>query len=163
MPVDPNRVWRERARPRSARGSGRHCLRSMAAASGDNGDQADTQRDAERDRVESHRSPPPLLDQREKLEHRQIHRDHDSADHGSDADHEDWLDDRGERLNARVDLVLVEIGDLAEHLVELTGLLTDLDHLTDHRREDGILGERLAHWHALLYSLHDPTPRLFGD
>ena len=39
-----------------------------------------------------------------------------------------------------VDLVLVEVRDLAEHLVELAGLLADLDHLADHRREDRVLG-----------------------
>src|SRR6185437_16946372 len=72
-----------------------------------------------------------LLDQREELEHREVHRDDDGSHHGSHADHEQRLDDRRERLDARVDLVLVEVGDLAEHLVELSRLLTDLHHLAD--------------------------------
>src|SRR5687767_458478 len=60
-----------------------------------------------------------LFDQREQLEHRQVHGDHDRPDHDPDADHQDRLDDRGQRLDACVDLVLVEVGDLAQHLVEL--------------------------------------------
>ena len=71
------------------------------------------------------------------LEHRQVHGDDDDADHEADADHHDRLDDRGQRLDRRVDLVLVEVRDLGEHLLELTGLLADLHHLRDHRREDG--------------------------
>jgi hypothetical protein len=36
------------------------------------------------------------VDELEHLEHRQVHRDHDHADHRADADHQDGLDDRGQ-------------------------------------------------------------------
>src|SRR5262245_20873906 len=58
----------------------------------------------------------PLLDEREHLEHREVHRDQDDPDHDSDADHHQRLDDRGERLDRRVDLVLVEVRDLRQHV-----------------------------------------------
>src|SRR5438477_2929696 len=64
--------------------------------------------------------PEPLLDQRQQPEHRQVHRDDDHADHEAYADHHDRLDDRGQRRDRRVDLVLVEVGDLAEHLLQLS-------------------------------------------
>src|SRR3954447_25243546 len=84
-----------------------------------------------------------LFDQAEHLEHRQVHRDHDDADHEPNQDHHQRLDDRRQRLDRRVDLVLVEVGDLAEHLLELSGLLADLHHLAHHRREDRVVDERL--------------------
>src|SRR5207253_8798505 len=87
--------------------------------------------------------PEPLLDQRQQPEHRQVHRDDDHADHEAYAVHHDRLDDRGQRRDRRVDLVLVEVGDLAEHLLQLSRLLADLDHLADHRREDLVLDQRL--------------------
>ena len=41
-----------------------------------------------------------------------------------------------------VDLVVVEVGDLVEHLVHGAGGLADADHLHHHGREDLGLGER---------------------
>src|SRR5437764_12065307 len=64
-----------------------------------------------------------LFDEREHLEHRQVHRDDDHADHHADEDHHDRLHDRRQGLDRRVDLVLVEVRDLAEHLLELARLL----------------------------------------
>src|SRR5439155_151736 len=46
--------------------------------------------------------------------------------------------------------VLVEVRDLGEHLLELSCLLADLDHLADHRREDRVLDQRLRDRHALV-------------
>src|SRR5947207_371646 len=105
----------------------------------------------------------PLLDEREQLEHRQVHRDHDRPNHDAYADHQDRLDDGRERLDARVDLVLVEVGDLAEHSVELARLLADLHHLPDHRREDRVLLQRLADRHTLVDARADPCERLLDD
>src|SRR5581483_6638324 len=107
-----------------------------------------TRRTAGRARASGNRS---LLDEREHLEHRQVHGDDDHADHEADADHHDRLDDARERLDRRVDFFLVEVGDLPEHLVELSGLLADLDHLRHHRREDGVLDERLRDRHAFVH------------
>jgi hypothetical protein len=53
-----------------------------------------------------------LLDELEQLEHRQVHRDDDHADHRAHGDHHQGLDDRGQRADRGVDLVLVEVRDL---------------------------------------------------
>src|SRR5256885_3270803 len=47
------------------------------------------------------------------------------SDHAADEDHHQRLDDRRQRVDRRVDLVLVEVRDLPEHLLELSGLLAD--------------------------------------
>ena len=58
------------------------------------------------------------------------------------------LDERGQGVDGGLDLLVVEVGDLVEHLVERAGLLADRHHLHDHRREHRMLleraGERLA-------------------
>src|SRR6266511_3487810 len=120
----------------------------------------------------SRRAKPRLLDQRQQLEHREVHRDDDHADHQADADHHDRLDDRGERRDRRVHLVLVEIGDLAEHLLELSRLFTDLHHLRHHRRENRVFDQRLRNRHTFVHPLthvgesvldHPVAGRLPGD
>ena len=45
------------------------------------------------------------------------------------------------RVDRRLDFLVVEVGDLVEHLVERAGLLTDRHHLHDHRREHRVLLE----------------------
>src|SRR3954447_6561953 len=72
-----------------------------------------------------------LVDRLEHLEHRHVHRDDDHADDQADAEHHDRLDDRGQGADCGVHLVLVEVGHLAQHLVELARLLADLHHLAD--------------------------------
>ena len=65
------------------------------------------------------------------------------------------LDERGQRLGRRLDLLVVELGDLVQHRVERAGVLTDRHHLHDHRREDRVLrqrpGQRLTAADALLH------------
>ena len=62
---------------------------------------------------------------------------------GSMIEVRDWI--------AAVDFVLVEVGDLAQHLLELSRLLADLDHLADHGREEGIVRQRLGDRDAFLH------------
>ena len=90
----------------------------------------------------------------------------------ADADHHQRLDDRRQRRDRRVDLVLVEVRDLREHLLELSGLLADLDHLADHRRKDVVLDQRLRDRDALVHLRpnvgerfldHPVAGRLTGD
>ena len=54
----------------------------------------------------------------------------------------------------RLDLLVVELGDLVQHRVEGAGVLAHGHHLHDHGREDRVLrqraGERLAAAHGLL-------------
>ena len=53
-----------------------------------------------------------LLDQREQLEHREVHRKNDRGDHAADQDDHDRLDDGGQRRDGGVDFFLVEVRDL---------------------------------------------------
>ena len=64
----------------------------------------------------------------------------------SDAEHDDHerLDERRELLGRRLDLLVVELGDLLEHRVERAGVLTDRHHLHDHGREHRVLRQRPA-------------------
>ena len=66
-------------------------------------------------------------------------------------------------LTAAVDLVLVEVGDLGEHRVEVARLLADGDHLGDHRREDRGFLERVRDRAAGLDGLDDVGHRLLDD
>src|SRR4051794_11121485 len=77
-------------------------------------------------------------------EDRQVHREHDDSDHAADEDDHQRLQQRGEGLDLGVDLGLVEVGDLGQHLLELAGLLTDVDHVPDHRREHAVLLDRMV-------------------
>ena len=66
----------------------------------------------------------------------------------------------GQRLGRGLDLLVVELDDLVQHLVERAGVLTDGHHLHDHRREDGMVQkwprQRFALPHALLDVSHAP-------
>src|SRR5215212_183016 len=53
-------------------------------------------------------SPDRLLDLVVDLEHRQVHRDHDEADDGADDHDHHRLEDRGQGLDRRLHLLLVE-------------------------------------------------------
>src|SRR4051812_16801610 len=56
------------------------------------------------------------LDRVVNLEQRHVHRDHDEADDAADDDDHHGLEDRRELLDRGLDLVLVELGDLRQHL-----------------------------------------------
>src|ERR1051325_416698 len=66
----------------------------------------------------------------------EVHGYDDGADgEAEEADH-DRLDERQQRGYSRVNLLLVEVRDLAEHRVERARLLAYADHLRDHVGED---------------------------
>src|SRR5215207_8725518 len=66
----------------------------------------------------------------------EVHGDDDAADgDAEEADH-DRLDEGQKGGDGRVHLLLVEVGDLAEHGVERARLFADGDHLRDHVGED---------------------------
>src|SRR5665647_3427757 len=104
-----------------------------------------------------------LLDDVHHVEDRQVHRDHDRADDGADTEHEDRLQYRGQRFHGGVDLVLVEVGDLAQHGVERAGLLAHRDHLRDHGGEHAHLFERFGDRLPLLDALLHVDHGLFDD
>src|SRR5450759_1181269 len=78
-----------------------------------------------------------LVDLADEVEHRHVHRDDDRPD--DDGLHE--LHEAGDRV---VDLFLGELRDLVQRRIEGTRLLSDPDHLHDHRREDLRLAEGLG-------------------
>ena len=63
---------------------------------------------------------------------------HDAHDHGQEG-----LQQRGQVVDRYLDLLVVELTDLAEHPVQGTGLFADLDHL-HHEDGDDVLV--LAQW-----------------
>src|SRR5262245_40044092 len=77
-----------------------------------------------------------------ELEDREVHRDDETADDDAEERHHDRLDQGRHGGDRGVDLVLVEVGDLLQHLVHRAGLLADADHLHDHAGEDLGLAER---------------------
>src|SRR5215470_16666924 len=85
----------------------------------------------------------PSLHQGDQTEDRQVHCDHESSDDHAQEDDHDRLEQRGERGDRGVDFVVVEVGDLGEHLVERARVLADVDHVDDHRRKHGAPPERL--------------------
>ena len=85
-----------------------------------------------------------LLDQLEDPKHRQVHCNDDATNDGTDDYDHQWLYDRGKRLHRRIDLGLVEVGDLDEHPVYIARLFTDGDHARHHRREDRLVFKRLV-------------------
>src|SRR5690349_7561173 len=80
-----------------------------------------------------------LLDLLENTEDRDVERhDHATTDQADEADHE-RLNERGQLLRRRGDLVVVEVGDLLEHGLESARVLAHRHHLHDHGREDRLL------------------------
>ena len=78
-------------------------------------------------------------------------------------DHHERLEHRGERLDRRVDLVVVEVRDLREHALHRAGLFADRDHLHHHAREDAGLAERLGDGLALRDRGPDVVERVLDD
>src|SRR5712691_8311342 len=73
-----------------------------------------------------------LLDRAGDGEDGQVHGDEEAADDAAEEHHHDRLDHAGEGGHRSVHLVVVEVGDLAEHLIHRAGRLADADHLHHH-------------------------------
>src|SRR6266702_726716 len=71
-----------------------------------------------------------------ELEDRQIHGDHQAADHNAQEHDDDGLQQARQRGHRVVDLALEEVGDLGQHAVERARFLADLRHLQHHRWEE---------------------------
>src|SRR5579884_2478542 len=68
----------------------------------------------------------------QQLNQRQKERDDDGADDESqDHDHE-RLQQADEALHHDVDFLIVDIGDLIKHRIQIAGLLADIDHVDHH-------------------------------
>src|SRR5688572_12296890 len=85
---------------------------------------------ARRTRRSSLASTGQLIDQAEDW---QIHGDDDAADDAAEQRDHQRFEEREQARYRNVDLLLVEVRNLAEHRVERAGCLTDSDHLDDHR------------------------------
>jgi hypothetical protein len=93
----------------------------------------------------------------------EVHGDDDGADgDAEEADH-DRLDERQQAGDGRIHLLLVEVGDLAEHGVERARLLADADHLRDHVGEDLRSLQGLDHRLAALDPVAHLPDRVFED
>src|SRR5690606_21688779 len=82
-------------------------------------------------------------------EDRQVHGGDEETDDAAHEDDEDGLDHRGQGADRGIDLLVVEVGDLAQHGVHGAGGLAHADHLHHHLREDADLRERLNDGPAL--------------
>src|SRR5664280_1504193 len=94
-----------------------------------------------------------LLDQVEDLEDRHVERDDHRADDAAQKRDHQRLDQRGQRLGRGLNLLVVELGNLAEHGVKSAGVLTDRHHLHDHGREDLVVLQRLAQRLAVAHAV----------
>src|SRR5437867_1312979 len=74
-----------------------------------------------------------LLDELDDVEHRHVEGNDHAADHGAEEHDQDRLEQGGEGVDGRFDLLAVELADLVEHGVHRSGLFPDGDHLGDHR------------------------------
>src|SRR3954466_554457 len=78
------------------------------------------------------------------VEDRQVHGDDHTSDDDAEENDHDRLKQREQVADRRVDFFIVEVGNLGQHFVQTTGLLTDRDHRDNHRREDFGLLKRLG-------------------
>src|SRR5687768_15034358 len=85
-----------------------------------------------------------LLDELEDLEDRHVERDDHRPDNAAEERDHEWLDQCRQRLGRRLDLLVVKLGDLLEHGVERTSVLTHGHHLDDHGWKHRVLEQRLA-------------------
>ena len=77
-----------------------------------------------------------LLYRVDHVEDREVHGHDHAADHYAQEYDHDRLQQREKVADRGINLFVVEVGDLGQHLVQPTGLLTDRDHRDDHGRED---------------------------
>ena len=99
------------------------------------------------------------VDALDELEQREEEAEHDQEDRAAHEDDQQRLDDRDEGADRDVHLLVVVVGDADEHLVELAGLLADVDHVHDDVVEDAALAERLGDRLALRDRLVDLVER----
>src|SRR5205807_4832566 len=79
-----------------------------------------------------------------ELEDGQIHRDHKPADDDAEKHDHDRLEQARKRGHRIVHFTFVEIGDLAQHVVERTGFFADLRHLQHHVGKEARVHHRVG-------------------
>src|SRR6185312_1697245 len=93
-----------------------------------------------------------------ELEDRQIQRDHHATHHHAEDHHDHGFEQGGEGVDRILHLILVELGDLEQHVVQCTGFLADRSHLHHHVREQVGLAHRqlqlVAHRNVITDLLH---------
>src|SRR5659263_62056 len=87
----------------------------------------------------------------------QVQGDEDPADHAAHDDHQDGVDGIGQVVRRGIDLGLVERGDLSQHGLQGTRLLTDRRHLDNHGGEELRLSHGCAECGATLDGVDDPV------
>ena len=98
-------------------------------------------------------SPPlqELLDQGRNVEDRQVKGDNHAPDHHTEEGDHQRFDHGGQLLGGRLDLLVIEIRDLVQHLLKGSGVLTHGDHLNNHVREHRFQRKRPANGMTLAH------------
>src|SRR5438445_12991869 len=99
----------------------------------------------------------------EQFDHGQKQGDDDGADdEAEDHDHE-GLEQADQALDQDVDFLVVDVGDLVEHGVQLAGFLADVDHVDDHVVDEAALFHGLGDGFTLADRLVDALVTVFED
>src|SRR5262249_49223634 len=99
----------------------------------------------------------------DELDQRQEQRDDDEADDPAQDDDHDRLQEAHEALDQDLDLLIVVVGDLVEHGIQIAGLLADVDHVDHDVVDDPRLAQGLGDRLALADTLVDPRERPLED
>ena len=78
---------------------------------------------------------------------------HDRADNQRQKHDHDGLEHRCEGRNRVIDLIIVHIGNLQEHIWKFTGFFAHIDHAGHHRRKSATGFQRLNDRFAFLYAV----------
>src|SRR6266567_1062805 len=99
----------------------------------------------------------------QQLEQRHEQGDDDGADEQAEDHDHDRLQQADQALDQDVDLLVVHVGDLVEHRVQVARLLADVDHVDHHVVHQPALLERLGDGVALADRLVDALVHAFKD
>src|SRR6266404_2828873 len=106
---------------------------------------------------------PPLLSGQlgDHREHREVERNHDSANHKAEKANQHWLHQRQQVLGGGIHFIFVEVGDFLQHRVHGAGGFAHADHLRDHVGKHAALAQRIDNRAAFFHGLPDFHQGLF--
>ena len=101
-----------------------------------------------------------LADEREE---RQIHRNHNSANHPAKKDDHYGFESREQVFDCGVHLIFIEVRNFLQHGIHRARLLADSDHLRDHAGKDVGLAERIGQVASGFERLANVAERFLDD